>query len=79
MRIIEDLIRSKDVTAAFGIFDGETVEIPIDGIPRCTDDAVQITTAEGLVWIPRSQLEHADAEEGSAFMSAWIAMEKGLI
>ena len=72
-------IRSTNVDKAYGTYEKDTVQVDIDDIPRCTDDAVQLVTAEGLVWIPRSQLDYADCEEGSAHMSLRIAVAKGLV
>jgi hypothetical protein len=58
----------------------EYVEIEYEDIIRETDLALQLDIGDNmLIWIPKSQIDNHDEEEGIIQIPEWLAYEKSLI
>jgi hypothetical protein len=56
----------------------EGVEVPYDTVVTETDGAILFETAEGEVWIPRSQIKAQDEKARTFTIPEWLALEKCL-
>lgn len=59
--------------------DDEPVDIKDVRLIRETAKAYLIEVEQVEVWIPKSQVEDFDQEEGWLVIPRWLAIEKGLI
>jgi len=57
----------------------EDVSLPCAAIKAVTEAAALLLIEGEEVWVPLSQLDYADVDEGLTRVSPWIAEQKGLI